>query len=733
VFGRENQVAGSIILNNVERFDELTDAVTDTNVAFEQAEIVSQTLAFQTQQTEATYEALVLSLDNGNGALSETASNYEKTKQSLFEFLTVANDATASNEELFTSFRTLFASIDEFAGGGVLSQAEANLKGIELARDRFVQKNVEAAIAIEDQAKALGLSDEQQIQQGVALEAQIDKQVVKVKELLAETLTLDGFEREAARAKLATQKRILDGLDAEVEKRKAAQQQALLGGVGPSQSQLDAINALAITDDPGTGGAGDDKKKDDREKLERQLAGLRAESLEDARERELALLDLKLSDELKKFKGNKEAENLLDKQFREERAEINRQFDQIGVDQNQQALQFAAEARIISATELNAELAKIELQRLEQQRALLIQGQQDTAEIDAQIVAQKKEVTLSQLEDDVFLAERKSEVDKLEATNTISNAEELADREIEIEIAKLEAIIALRKAAGEDTLSQEQELANLRLGIRQEEIAAEEVLIEQRKAKAVEFAQTLRAIAELEMQKRLDAELATIATEAQLQTDAIDKELENEELTEEQRAKLIEERTAVEQEADRKSREIQREAAERQKSIALAEILINGAVAFSKALTVDPTGILALFTAAQVLAQFSLVAATPIPAFAKGTNYSPEGVALVGEKGPELVYLPRGSQVKTADQTKNILSDTASGAQLTRMLDEQTKIEYYVKHETNYSSSSKAGGIGSLAFTDSAKRDRKIYNEINDNIGELLHEVRAAKKTGRGW
>src|SRR5690606_38930943 len=34
-----------------------------------------------------------------------------------------------------------------------------------------------------------------------------------------------------------------------------------------------------------------------------------------------------------------------------------------------------------------------------------------------------------------------------------------------------------------------------------------------------------------------------------------------------------------------------------------------------------------------------------IPGLASGTNYAPGGLALVGERGPELVNLPRGSQV----------------------------------------------------------------------------------------
>ncbi len=42
-------------------------------------------------------------------------------------------------------------------------------------------------------------------------------------------------------------------------------------------------------------------------------------------------------------------------------------------------------------------------------------------------------------------------------------------------------------------------------------------------------------------------------------------------------------------------------------------------------------------------------------AFARGTAYAPGGMALVGERGPELVDLPRGSQVHTNAQTKRML------------------------------------------------------------------------------
>lgn len=46
-----------------------------------------------------------------------------------------------------------------------------------------------------------------------------------------------------------------------------------------------------------------------------------------------------------------------------------------------------------------------------------------------------------------------------------------------------------------------------------------------------------------------------------------------------------------------------------------------------------------------------------IPKFAKGTNYFSGGPAIVGENGPELVYLPRGSRVISNDKTEKILHD----------------------------------------------------------------------------
>ena len=50
-----------------------------------------------------------------------------------------------------------------------------------------------------------------------------------------------------------------------------------------------------------------------------------------------------------------------------------------------------------------------------------------------------------------------------------------------------------------------------------------------------------------------------------------------------------------------------------------------------------------------------------IPTFAKGTPFAPGGLALVGENGPELVSIPRGSRVMTAGRSRALLTEGGTG------------------------------------------------------------------------
>ena len=117
----------------------------------------------------------------------------------------------------------------------------------------------------------------------------------------------------------------------------------------------------------------------------------------------------------------------------------------------------------------------------------------------------------------------------------------------------------------------------------------------------------------------------------------------------------------IEAQKEAKIEEVRKKAARRAKAIALAEAAINTAVAITKAIaSAAPPFNLPAIAAAKILgaAQIATIAATP---FARGTSYAPGGVALVGEQGPELINLPRGSQVFPTPQTHQMLNNIGQG------------------------------------------------------------------------
>ncbi len=54
-------------------------------------------------------------------------------------------------------------------------------------------------------------------------------------------------------------------------------------------------------------------------------------------------------------------------------------------------------------------------------------------------------------------------------------------------------------------------------------------------------------------------------------------------------------------------------------------------MAFTKALTIDPTGILATIAAVSGGLQIAAIASTPMPAFPTGGTYTTDGQAIVGD------------------------------------------------------------------------------------------------------
>lgn len=111
----------------------------------------------------------------------------------------------------------------------------------------------------------------------------------------------------------------------------------------------------------------------------------------------------------------------------------------------------------------------------------------------------------------------------------------------------------------------------------------------------------------------------------------------------------------IQEDIDKKKAEVEKKAAQRRKAIALAEAAINTAVAITKAATAAPPPFNAPAIAQAIALGALQLAVIASQKFAAGTRDAPGGLALVGERGPELVNLPKHSQVFNAGVTATAL------------------------------------------------------------------------------
>lgn len=135
------------------------------------------------------------------------------------------------------------------------------------------------------------------------------------------------------------------------------------------------------------------------------------------------------------------------------------------------------------------------------------------------------------------------------------------------------------------------------------------------------------------------------------------------------------EKARIERKLDNERKKIQRRQAILAKGQAVFNAIINTKESMTKTAAAVPfPANVPLVALAGILGgvQVASILAAPIPKFAKGTHSSPEGLAIVGEEGHEMIeyasghraitpntatmtYLPKGSKVKTAEETKEIL------------------------------------------------------------------------------
>jgi hypothetical protein len=155
-----------------------------------------------------------------------------------------------------------------------------------------------------------------------------------------------------------------------------------------------------------------------------------------------------------------------------------------------------------------------------------------------------------------------------------------------------------------------------------------------------------------------DSEIAKIENRDKALSESYDKELKAIELSgkSKEQQEIDKRRLEAQTEAQRKRIDRDRIAAARKKARAdkqadIANIITGTASAVVAALGAKPYSpaniALASFTGAIGLANLARAAAAPLPQFAKGTNSAPGGLAVVSERGQELVIEPSGKKYLT--------------------------------------------------------------------------------------
>lgn len=177
-------------------------------------------------------------------------------------------------------------------------------------------------------------------------------------------------------------------------------------------------------------------------------------------------------------------------------------------------------------------------------------------------------------------------------------------------------------------------------------------------------------------------------------------------------AKLSAQREAEQKKIDQERRAADRKRAQAQKAFDVASIITSTALAVIKAFTEgDPYTKIPRAIAAGVVGAISLARAiaAPIPAYEKGTDNHPGGLAQVSEKGPELIIEPSGKTYLSPEKTA-ILD-----------LPARTKV-IPLTHEELLKKVNQAATI-KLAKSGQAVNEKSMNIALQEAFNELTHKV----------
>lgn len=458
--------------------------------------------------------------------------------------------------------------------------------------------------------------------------------------------------------------------------------------------------------------AAKEAEKAAKEELKRihELEESKIAVMAEGHEKELAMIRLKFKKKIDEIKGDGETENALRVQLAEQ---CQKEIADCELKYQTELAKINLENRLASVEEGSKEELDLKLAQLEATRAAELKAAERTG-ADVTLINDKfnkerleleeeyannladkiterygvEEITRNQEYSNAVnaLKERYAKEMALAAGNAAKQEEikrnlendlyalevEYSQKAGEAAIKMIEEILNLENLSAEDRLKWEQELAKAKIDLANQiadansesvdrQIADDERLREKRKANFQNWLQVasdaIGNISEL-VNTLFDGQIEKLEEEQEANTEAGEKEQER--ITElvnkkvitqeegEARKRAAEAQTAKKnEELEKKKQQLKHKQAVWEKANSLAQAGIATALAITHAL---PNLVLAAIAGAMGAIQIATILATPIPKYAKGTDYHRGGPAIVGDGGRSEVVLFNGGAWLTPDK-----------------------------------------------------------------------------------
>jgi hypothetical protein len=243
-------------------------------------------------------------------------------------------------------------------------------------------------------------------------------------------------------------------------------------------------------------------------------------------------------------------------------------------------------------------------------------------------------------------------LETIRVNDDIENEKTRKDTLFDIETARIDGIIALRKKMGQDTTDLEADQSARLRGLKDEE--TKEYIKQEKKKQKASQETAEKATEEFKKSVELAGQFATELFNGitEIQNNALEYEMQQLELQ-------LERGEITREQYEERRRSAQIKQANNNKQAALFNAIINTAVAVTKALS-DQNYAMAVIAGVLGGIEIAAIASQPIPQFAVGTKEAPAGYKWVGEKGAELIYDGGGYPIITHSESTKLAQDPHS-------------------------------------------------------------------------